>query len=57
MQKLSSLLPDDIKWKIFFSGQAKNTKYLHDGDVVEASVATADGAINLGAQRNTVRYE
>ena len=57
VQKLSSLWPDDIKWKIFFSGQAKNTKYLHDGDVVEASVATADGAINLGAQRNTVRYE
>jgi len=55
IQKISSLLPDEVKWKIFFSGQAKNTKYLHDGDVVEASVATGDGAIKLGTQRNVVR--
>jgi hypothetical protein len=51
-----SLLPDDVKWKLFFSGQAKNTKYLHDGDVVEASVATDDGKIDLGTQRTVVRY-
>jgi len=56
VQKISALLPDDVKWKIFFSAQAKNTRYLHDGDVVEASVATADGAIILGTQRNTVRF-
>jgi len=55
IQKISSLLPDEVKWNIFFSGQAKNTKYLHDGDVVEASVATGDGAIKLGTQRNVVR--
>ena len=36
VQKLAGLLPDDLKWKMFFAGQAKNTKYLHDGDVVEA---------------------
>jgi 2-keto-4-pentenoate hydratase/2-oxohepta-3-ene-1,7-dioic acid hydratase in catechol pathway len=41
---------------LFFSGQAKNTKYLHDGDVVEASIATDDGKIDLGTQRNRVRY-
>ncbi len=56
VQKLVSLLPDDVKWKMFFTGQAKNTKYLHDGDVVEASVATDDGKIDLGTQRNVVRY-
>ena len=39
VQKLVGLLPDDLKWKMFFAGQAKNTKYLHDGDVVEASIA------------------
>ena len=44
-----------MKWKAFFKRQAKNAKYLHDGDVVEASVATDDGAIDLGTQRNTVR--
>src|SRR5271168_862646 len=28
VQKLVGLLPDDVKWKMFFAGQAKNTKYL-----------------------------
>jgi len=56
VQKIVSLLPDDLKWKLFFAGQAKSPKYLHDGDVVEASVATADGAIDLGVQRNRVRF-
>lgn len=56
VQKIVSLLPDDLKWKLFFAGQAKSPKYLHDGDVMEASVATADGAIDLGVQRNRVRF-
>ena len=41
---------------MFFAGQAKNTKYLHDGDVVEAAIGTDDGKIDLGTQRNVVRY-
>jgi len=53
---IGSLLPPAVKWKAFFKRQAGNTKYLQDGDVVEASVATDDGAIDLGVQRNTVRY-
>jgi 2-keto-4-pentenoate hydratase/2-oxohepta-3-ene-1,7-dioic acid hydratase in catechol pathway len=53
---IGSLLPDQLKWKIFFSRQAKNSKYLRHGDVVEAAVATDDGAIDLGAQRNVVKY-
>jgi 2-keto-4-pentenoate hydratase/2-oxohepta-3-ene-1,7-dioic acid hydratase in catechol pathway len=40
----------------FLAGQAKNPNYLHHGDVVEATVATDDGAINLGTQRNKVVY-
>jgi 2-keto-4-pentenoate hydratase/2-oxohepta-3-ene-1,7-dioic acid hydratase in catechol pathway len=56
VQKIVGLLPDDLKWKMFFTGQAKNTKYLHHGDVVEAGVGTDDGKIDLGVQRNTVRY-
>ncbi len=56
VQKLSALLPDDVKWKIFFAAQGRNTKYLHDGDVVEASVASGDGTITLGTQRNVVRH-
>jgi 2-keto-4-pentenoate hydratase/2-oxohepta-3-ene-1,7-dioic acid hydratase in catechol pathway len=53
---VGNLLPPAVKWKAFFKRQAGNRKYLHDGDVVEASVATDDRAIELGAQRNTVRY-
>ena len=56
VQVIGSLLPANVKWKAFFSRQAKNTKYLHDGDVVEATVATDDQKIDLGTQRNVVRY-
>ena len=40
----------------FLSAQTQNPNYLHHGDVVEATVATDDGAINLGTQRNKVVY-
>ena len=53
---MGNLLPTTLKWKLFFSGQARNPKYLHDGDIVEASAATDDGAIDLGTQRTAVRY-
>jgi 2-keto-4-pentenoate hydratase/2-oxohepta-3-ene-1,7-dioic acid hydratase in catechol pathway len=56
IELIGSLLPPAIKWKAFFARQAKNTKYLADGDVVEASVATDDKAIELGVQRTVVRY-
>src|SRR6185312_1258369 len=42
VQKIASLLPEHVKWKMFFSAQARNTKYLRDGDIVEATVATDD---------------
>jgi 2-keto-4-pentenoate hydratase/2-oxohepta-3-ene-1,7-dioic acid hydratase in catechol pathway len=53
---LGSLLPDHVKWRMFFRGQARNPRYLRDGDVIEASAATDDGAINLGTQCTVVRY-
>ncbi|MBF6334964.1 fumarylacetoacetate hydrolase family protein [Nocardia abscessus] len=53
---IGSLLPPATKWKLFFKSQAKNMKYLHDGDVIEATVSTDDGVIDLGRQRTTVRY-
>jgi len=53
---IGALLPPRVKWKAFFSRQSKNPKYLCDGDVVEASVATDDGIIDLGGQRNSVKY-
>jgi 2-keto-4-pentenoate hydratase/2-oxohepta-3-ene-1,7-dioic acid hydratase in catechol pathway len=57
IEVIGSLLPDQLKWKTFFSRQAKNPKYLRHGDIIEAAVATDDGAIDLGVQRTTVKYE
>ena len=56
MEIIGNLLPPAVKWKAFFKRQAGNRKYLQHGDIVEASVATDDGAIDLGTQRNPVRY-
>jgi 2-keto-4-pentenoate hydratase/2-oxohepta-3-ene-1,7-dioic acid hydratase in catechol pathway len=53
---IGNLLPPAMKWKAFFSSQAKNAKYLKHGEIVEASVATDDGAIDLGTQRMRVSF-
>ncbi len=53
---LSSLLPPARKWQIFLGRQRNNPRYLQDGDVVEATVGTDDGAIDLGRQRTPVRW-
>jgi 2-keto-4-pentenoate hydratase/2-oxohepta-3-ene-1,7-dioic acid hydratase in catechol pathway len=56
IEKIAALLPPAVKWKLFFNTQAKNEKYLQHGDVIELSVATDDGAIDLGTQRTAVKY-
>ncbi len=56
LEIIGSLLPPAVKWKAFFKRQAANPKYLRHGDVVTASVATDDGAIDLGVQRTVVRF-
>ncbi|OBJ84084.1 fumarylacetoacetate hydrolase family protein [Mycobacterium asiaticum] len=56
VEMIANLLPPAVKWKAFFKRQAGNRKYLQNGDVVEASVATDDGSIDLGTQRTPVRY-
>ncbi|WP_078310832.1 MULTISPECIES: fumarylacetoacetate hydrolase family protein [unclassified Mycobacterium] len=56
IQIIASLLPPAVKWKAFFKRQAGNPRYLHDGDVIEATAALDDGSIKLGTQTNTVRY-
>jgi 2-keto-4-pentenoate hydratase/2-oxohepta-3-ene-1,7-dioic acid hydratase in catechol pathway len=48
--------PHQMDLMTFLAAQAKNPNYLHHGDVVEATVATDDGAIDLGTQRNKVVY-
>jgi 2-keto-4-pentenoate hydratase/2-oxohepta-3-ene-1,7-dioic acid hydratase in catechol pathway len=54
MEKLAGLLPPATKWRLFFRRQAANRRYLQDGDVITATIATADGELILGTQRNTV---
>ena len=56
VELVGHLLPPATKWRIFFKRQARNPKYLQDGDLVEASVRTDDGAIDLGSQRTRVRW-
>ena len=41
--------------KAFLAAQQTNPNFLSDGDVIEATIGTDDGAIDLGVQRNTVR--
>ncbi|WZH51686.1 MAG: fumarylacetoacetate hydrolase family protein [Nocardioides alkalitolerans] len=57
IEMIGALLPPATKWRIFFKKQARNPRYLQDGDLVEASIATDDGTIDLGAQRTTVRWD
>ena len=56
-QKLGALLPEKKKWRIFFKLQSGRPQYLKAGDIVEAGIRSADGAIDLGIQRNRVVAE
>jgi hypothetical protein len=49
------VLPTPLKWRAFFSRQERNPAYLRAGDVVTASIASSDGALDLGSQRTMVR--
>jgi len=56
-QRIGALLPEKKKWEIFFKVQAKRTQYLKPGQVVEASIRSADGRVDLGKQRNRIVAE
>jgi len=57
MQKLGALIPERAKWQAFMKVQARRPQYLQVGDVVEARIASPDGRIDLGTQRNVVVAE
>jgi 2,4-didehydro-3-deoxy-L-rhamnonate hydrolase len=57
MQKLGALIPERRKWQVFMQVQAKRSQYLQPGDIVEARIASPDGRIDLGTQRNVVVAE
>ena len=51
---IAGLLPPATRWRLFFKREAANPRYLRDGDVVTAMIASPDGQLDLGTQRNTV---
>jgi 2-keto-4-pentenoate hydratase/2-oxohepta-3-ene-1,7-dioic acid hydratase in catechol pathway len=51
---LAGLLPPATRWKLFFQREAANPRYLRDGDVITATIASPDGQLDLGTQRTTV---
>jgi 2,4-didehydro-3-deoxy-L-rhamnonate hydrolase len=53
-QRAVAALPEDAKWKAFLDIQAARTQYLEAGDLVESRIASPDGLIDLGVQRNRV---
>jgi 2-keto-4-pentenoate hydratase/2-oxohepta-3-ene-1,7-dioic acid hydratase in catechol pathway len=52
--QLAGLLPPATRWKLFFNREAANPRYLRDGDVITATIASPDGSLDLGTQRTTV---
>lgn len=54
MQKLAALIPERMKWQAFMKVQARRPHYLRPDDVVEARIASPDGRIDLGTQRNLI---
>ena len=57
MQRLGALIPERRKWQAFMKVQARRSFYLQPEDVVEARIASADGRIDLGTQRNVIVSE
>ena len=55
LSKIGGLLPDHLKWRIFFRREERNPDYLRDGDVITATAASDDGELDLGTQRTVVR--
>jgi len=51
---VARLLPPATRLKLFFKREAANPRYLHDGDVITATIASPDGDLDLGTQRNTI---
>ncbi len=51
---VAGLLPPATRWKLFFGRQAANPRYLRDGDVITATIASPDGRLDLGTQHNTI---
>jgi len=56
-QRVAALFPERVKWKMFMKMQSRRPQYLKAGDLVASRIASADGTIDLGTQRNRVMDE
>jgi 2-keto-4-pentenoate hydratase/2-oxohepta-3-ene-1,7-dioic acid hydratase in catechol pathway len=54
VEVVATLLPPQLKWRLFFDGQQKKPQYLRAGNRVTASIRTPDGRLDLGTQDCTV---
>ena len=51
---VAGLLPPATRWRLFFGREAGNPRYLRDGDVITAMIASPDGRLDLGTQHTTI---
>lgn len=56
-QKIGAMLPEKKKWEIFSKVRSKRPQYLKPGQMVESSIRSADGRVDLGMQRNRIAEE
>ncbi|EOQ96019.1 FAH family protein [Leptospira wolbachii serovar Codice str. CDC] len=49
-QIFASFFPEHKKWELFIKGQKQRTEYLQPGDLIQATIRTADGKMDLGEQ-------
>ncbi|MGZ5198647.1 MAG: fumarylacetoacetate hydrolase family protein [Telluria sp.] len=54
MWVMKHVLSEQAKWRLFIKKGMANPAYLQPGDLIEASIRTEDGRIDLGKQRNRV---
>ena len=53
-QRLSAFVCESTRWKRFLQQQARRPQYLRIGDVVEATIVSEDGSLDLGVQTNRI---
>jgi len=52
--RIAALLPEKMKWSLFLSKQKQRPQYLQPGDVIESSISSPDGMVNLGTQNHRI---
>lgn len=48
------LMSPEARFKAFMKSQLEHDRYLQPGHELETTIATPDGEIDLGVQRNTI---